>query len=100
MKATLRGQRMDVGTAKDVKMPLVDIDQDGQHEVITSSEGKTQRWACGDSRTENGGKYSPLAKRQWIVHGHGYRWKNGIDIVIGAKNKKANIGWYRHHKTL
>ena len=82
---------------------LVDLDQDGAFDVISSTEGKNQKvlihWAPSDPS-----EYSD--RNHWeteTLFEDGSRWmyaiamdidgKNGLDIVIGGKNDDAKIGW-------
>ncbi|MGC9327249.1 MAG: FG-GAP repeat domain-containing protein, partial [Candidatus Hinthialibacter sp.] len=84
---------------------LVDVDGDGAMDVVSWSEGKTRRvsihWAPKNpDRYRDGNAWItesiPAAENaaQWMfclpmqIDG-----KNGVDLVLGAKNENAHIGW-------
>jgi hypothetical protein len=94
----------DAGPALDVEDALlVDLDQDGAVDVISSTEGKNKKvlihWA--PKRPED---YTVSTKwRTETLFEDGSLWmfataldidgKNGPDIVVGGKNQNGKIGW-------
>lgn len=97
-----------VGITPDVEDAFfADLDQDGAVDVISSTEGRNKKmyihWA-----PKNQEDYLKASKwtTQIIPSSKGlmqYMYgipmqvdsKNGLDIVIGAKNKNAHVGWFR-----
>jgi len=89
---------------------FVDLDNDGAMDVVSSTEGNNKKiyinWA-----PSNPNEYLKAEKwksqvltisrlnKQWMycvpmqVDG-----KNGIDLVVGSKNKNAKIGWFQSPK--
>jgi len=97
-----------VGKTPDVEDAVfVDIDDDGRIDVVSSTEGKNRKiyfnWAPTDP-------YDYLDSTKWNTQALPasdslMQWmfafpaqidgKNGIDLVIGSKNKEAKIGWFQ-----
>lgn len=89
---------------------FVDLDNDGAMDVASSTEGNDKRiyfhWApknANDYLNEEKWKSQilPVSEKdiQWMyalpiqIDG-----KNGIDLVVGAKNQDAQIGWFKAPK--
>lgn len=89
---------------------FADLDDDGKIDVVSSTEGNNKKiyfnWAPTNTNEYlNANKWTsqvpPTSKlnKQWMycvpmqVDG-----KNGIDLVVGAKNKRAEIGWFQSPK--
>ena len=89
---------------------FVDLDNDGALDVVSSTEGDNKRiyfnWAPHNANDYlNAEKWKsqilPVSEKaiQWMyalpiqIDG-----KNGIDLVVGAKNKDAKIGWFQAPK--
>ena len=91
--------------APDVEDALVlDIDGDGQQDIITFSEGDHRRmafhWAPAKENFGNSGKWQSedvpctIGKTQWMFgRPMNVDNRNGIDIVVAAKNEGAIVGW-------
>lgn len=95
---------IDAGPAPSVEDALlVDLDQDGAIDVVSSTEGSHRKvlihWAPPPSEEytdsklwktetlfENGGRWMFAVAMD--IDGH-----NGIDLVIGGKNPKGSVGW-------
>ena len=107
-RATQPWPSVNVGdVAKPEDAVFADLDGDGAMDVISSTEGETRKvfvhWA-----PENAGRYLDAAAwkteavpasvdlMQWMfalpmqIDG-----KHGADLVAGAKNEGANIGWFQ-----
>ena len=100
-----------VGKTPDVEDAVfVDIDNDGRIDVVSSTEGENRKiyfnWAPTDpNHYLDSSKWStetlPASDglMQWMfafpaqIDG-----KNGIDLVVGSKNKEAKIGWFQAPK--
>lgn len=89
---------------------FVDLDNDGAMDVVSSTEGDNKsiyfNWAPNNTNDYlNAEKWKsqilPVSEKaiQWMyalpiqIDG-----KNGIDLVVGAKNKDAKIGWFQAPK--
>lgn len=87
---------------------LVDLDQDGAVDVISSTEGKNEKvlvhWAPSNPKDYSNAK-------KWKTENlfeDGSRWmyaiamdidgNNGLDIVVGGKSEGAKIGWLESPK--
>lgn len=97
-----------VGKTPDVEDAVfVDIDDDGRMDVVSSTEGKNRKiyfnWAPTDplnyldsSKWNTQTLPASDGLMQWMfafpAHIDG---KNGIDLVVGSKNKEAKIGWFQ-----
>ncbi|WP_031443717.1 MULTISPECIES: FG-GAP repeat domain-containing protein [Arenibacter] len=97
-----------VGKTPDVEDAVfVDIDDDGRMDVVSSTEGKNRKiyfnWAPTDplnyldsSKWNTQTLPASDGLMQWMfafpaqIDG-----KNGIDLVVGSKNKDAKIGWFQ-----
>ncbi|MBN2330063.1 MAG: VCBS repeat-containing protein [Candidatus Omnitrophica bacterium] len=92
-----------VGSPEDAV--LVDVDGDGAMDVVSCSEGETRRvsihWAPKEANRR-------LDSSAWTTESipaveNAAQWmfclpmqidgKNGVDLVLGAKNENAHIGW-------
>ena len=84
---------------------FVDLDSDGQLDVVSSCEGNTREvfvhWAPADRRRQRDpkawttGSIPSVAKKQaWMyalpmdIDG-----RNGVDLVVGSKGQSAGVGW-------
>ena len=97
-----------VGKTPDVEDAVfVDIDDDGRIDVVSSTEGKNRKiyfnWAPTDplnyldsSKWNTQTLPASDGLMQWMfafpaqIDGN-----NGIDLVVGSKNKEAKIGWFQ-----
>ena len=91
--------------APDVEDALVvDIDGDGQQDIITFSEGTHRRiafhWAPKDDWYAESGRWHSedvpctVGKTQWMFgQPMNVDNKHGIDIIVAAKNDGAMVGW-------
>jgi hypothetical protein len=96
--------RVDAGRAPDVEdAVLVDLDQDGAIDVVSSTEGKSRKvlihWAPSPP-----GKYtnSSLWKTETLFNNRS-RWmfamamdidgKYGPDVIVGGKGQDGVVGW-------
>jgi hypothetical protein len=96
--------QIDAGPAPSVEDALlVDLDQDGATDVISSTEGKTKKVLIHWAPT-NPANYADST--QWetqTLYEDGSQWmfattmdidgKHGPDIVIGGKNTDGKLGW-------
>ncbi len=95
---------IDAGPAPSVEDALlVDLDQDGAIDVVSSTEGSHKKvlihWAPPPSEDYTDSK---LWKTETLFE-NGGRWmfavamdidgRNGIDLVIGGKNPEGSVGW-------
>ena len=78
---------------------FADLDGDGHVDVISSCEGKTRsvfvHWASADQAKWSTNPFPALERKaQWMFAAPmSIDHKNGIDLVIAAKGKSAEIGW-------
>ena len=95
---------VEVGSAPSVEDALlVDLDQDGAVDVVSSTEGRHRKvlvhWASEES--ENYGESD--AWRTEVLWGDDKQWmfavsmdvdgKHGVDLVVGSKGPGAVLGW-------
>lgn len=90
-------------TVGNVKTPedavFADLDGDGHSDVISSCEGKTRtvyvHWASADDSSWTTNAFLELrGKAQWMFAAPlEIDHKNGVDLVLAAKGKNAEIGW-------
>ena len=86
---------------------FVDVNQDGYLDVVSSTEGDDQKIYVSFSPVNMEKLLDPSAWRTEVfpASAHAQRWmfsipaqidhQYGVDIVAGAKNKEARIGWFQ-----
>ena len=94
-----------VGSPEDAV--LVDLDEDGAVDVVSSSEGRARTVWIHWAPREGAKRLNPLA---WETQAIGasveaHQWmfslpmqvdgENGVDLIAGAKGEDAQIGWFR-----
>lgn len=92
---------IEVGSTPDVEDALlVDLDGDGIMEVVACLEGEAKqvrvfrRGAKSAGGTWSATDFPALTGRQWMFARAGdIDGRHGIDLIIGAKNRKAELGW-------
>lgn len=97
-------QRITVGTAPDVEDALFfDADTDGKVDVISSTEGRTQKVLVHWAPKNSADYIEPDSWKTETLYENGSQWmfavpmdvdgKNGLDLIIGGKNESASVGW-------
>ncbi|MCM8527820.1 MAG: VCBS repeat-containing protein [Lentisphaeraceae bacterium] len=96
-----------IGNTKSVEDAFfADLDNDGNPDVVTCSEGKTQsisiHWNPGKSKFMEKDSWQqeliPVSKdlTAWMfAQAMQIDGKNGLDIIAGSKKKNAQIGWFQ-----
>lgn len=89
--------RIDVGGAANVEDAVwVDVDGDGVFEAVACSEGNTREVRVYRAHGETwwSEPVPALAGHQWMfAQPADIDGQHGVDLVIGAKNRRAEIGW-------